>query len=189
MSAETASNQQPDGAAADLRKPSDGAASDVRDSMRPVDGEVLAAERSSFSWTAHPARERPAAAVVACLVIMALAAGVQQTTEHTGWGILAALVLCLSLQRFFFATSYEIDDEGVAASSLMGRRSIAWRAVRRIERGSRGAWISPYRTRRRWEGRRGVHILYGSQRDAVLKILGERIPVDASKEPSVQEFG
>ncbi len=129
-----------------------------------------------LSWQSHPARERPLATVAALIVIGALAVLVSQLAEARAAGIGAAVLLCLVLHRFFFATGYEISREQIVVNTLFGSRRLSWSEVRLCAFGSRGAWLSPL-SRRSWrEGRRGIHILFGRQRDAVLRRIRECLP-------------
>lgn len=132
----------------------------------PPDGEPF-----ELTWKAHPAVERPAAAVVACVVIVAIGLAVFQATASTLWPLFAVLVMCLALHAFFFATSFRIDDQGITSVSLMGRRRLKWAEVRRAEIGRAGAWLSPYGYRTWREGRRGIHVLYGRRREEVVGAL------------------
>ncbi|MBN2448426.1 MAG: hypothetical protein JXO22_16990 [Phycisphaerae bacterium] len=129
-----------------------------------------------FAWEAHPARERPAAALLAIIVILALAALVYHLAGTAVAGVIAAIVLCLALQRFFFASRYELSADGITAATLMWQRRLRWDEVRLAQFGSQAAWISPL-PRRSWrEARRGVHVLFGPRRDEILTQLRARLP-------------
>ncbi len=119
------------------------------------------AEPPCAEWTAHPARQRPLAAAAAIVVIVALAALVADLGGHPAWGVFAAVVLCLSLHRFFFASSYRIGPEGVHARTLAGTRSLPWDQIRRVELGTRAAWCSSFARRHVMDFRRGVLLLFG----------------------------
>lgn len=126
---------------------------------------------TALEWTAHPARERPLAAVVAVLVIVAFSVTVTGFGGGRLWGIAAGVVLCLSLNRFFFATRYRADADGVTARFPMERRTLAWDEIRRMDAGSRAAWLSPFSQRTWLEFRRGIHVLYGRDPERVLARL------------------
>lgn len=130
-----------------------------------------------LSWRAHPARERPLAAVACVVVIAALAGAVYGATESEAWALAAAVVLCLSMGRFFFPSRYEITAEGIEAwMPLFVHRRLRWGEVRRVEVGHWAAWVSPY-TRRQWrEARRGVHLLFGRKGGAVVERLRRTVP-------------
>jgi hypothetical protein len=122
-----------------------------------------------LEWRAHPARERPLAAIVAVGIIAALAGAVYAFSEQRIWAIIAAAVLCLAQSRFFFPTCYRLDTAGITQFTLFTQKSLAWDSIRRVEIGSLAAWLSPSRKRNWREGRRGVHVLFGCQRDEILR--------------------
>jgi len=147
-------------------------------SSRPPATTDATRDEQSVAFTVHPARERPLAAAAAVLVIVALATAVYLSSEAALWAILTAVVLCLSLQRFFFATRYECTAEGIQAATLMGRRSLRWSEVRRVDVGAHAAWLSTF-PRRNWlEHRRGIHVLFGTRREAIEAELRRRLAAD-----------
>lgn len=130
-----------------------------------------------FVWTAHPARERPLAAVGAACVIVLFAGATYLFSERETWALFVTAVFCLALNRFYFVTRYSIsDDEITARLPLLRTRTLRWDEVRRIEIGPNGAWVSPYRRRSWREQRRGVHVLFGRQRERILRELRSRAP-------------
>jgi hypothetical protein len=134
-----------------------------------------------FAWQAHPARERPLTAAAACAVVFALALAVYALSEAAVWAVFAVLVLCLSLNRFFFATKYEVDADGITAAMPLATRRLRWCEIRRAELGSRAAWLSPL-PRRSWrEARRGIHVLFGTHRAQVLTRLRACLPHDVTQ--------
>jgi hypothetical protein len=98
-------------------------------------------------------------------------------------GIIAAGVLVLVLDGYFFPTKFVIDAQGVTFEGLLAARRLCWADVRRWERGPRAAWLSPL-ARRSWrEGRQGVLVLFGQQRDQVLAALENRLGALAPDPP------
>lgn len=129
----------------------------------------------ALAWESHPLRERPLAGLGTIVVIVLLGGLVTDWMGHVAWGWLAVLALCLSLHRFFFATRYRIDAQGIEARTLAGVRRVAWPEVRHARIGERGAWLSPSPLPNWRDGRRGVHVLYGRQRDKVVAELRRRL--------------
>lgn len=129
-------------------------------------------------WRVHPAAQRPAAAAAALLVILSLGVATFVTTGSSLWAVFAAAVLVLSLARFFFATDYELTASGVVARQPFGTRRLAWSELRRVEIGAHAAWLSATPTRTWREARRGVHLLFGRDRERILAALRRTIPPD-----------
>jgi hypothetical protein len=120
-----------------------------------------------LSWRAFPARQRPAAAVLAGLAI----AGVALACAALGgvfWGILAAVGLLGSLHHFFFPSRFIIDSDGVAAAYLLGTRRLAWSRIRRFCWDRHGLYLSTRSRRSRLDAYRGLHLLFGDRREEVL---------------------
>ncbi len=129
-------------------------------------------ETAEYVWSVHPARERPGAAGAAVLLIFALAWCCYLFGQHEGWALLAVVVLCLSLARFFFPSHYRISGDSVSADvPLAARRTLSWAEVRRVRIGATAAWVSPYRQASFRDSRRGVHLLFGRHAGAVRERL------------------
>jgi hypothetical protein len=145
---------------------------------------MSAARREEFEWTAHPARERPWTALGVLVAIVVVPPWLIGFEESFAWSLFAAVLLVLSLHRFYFATYYAMTEEGLTARSLAGRRSVRWGDVTRLEVGRSAAWLSAARGPGWREQRRGVLILFGRQREEVLRRLKERLPAGALNSPS-----
>ncbi len=137
--------------------------------------------RDAFTWRVHPALERPFAAVTALVVIVGLGLAVYVSIRSRVWSLFATVVMCLSLNRFFFANGFRIDADGVSAHTLFGERCLAWDQVGRIVYGGHSAWIAPQTRSKLRESKRGVLILFGRRRVEVLEQLRRRIPPDRMK--------
>ena len=130
----------------------------------------------TFAWTAHPARERPVAGIVALLIVTALAEAVNLFTGSVGWAMLASAVLVLSLRRFFLPTRFVIDEHGIVVSALFGTTRVPWDAIVRVSFGARAAWLSLGDLPGWRESRRGVLLLFGRRREDVLAHLRTWLP-------------
>lgn len=124
-----------------------------------------------ITWSVHPLRERPLAGVLAVLAVVALAGAVQLFAESRVWGVVAALVLCLALRRFFFASRFEIAASGVRAQWFLGGRFLELAEIRRVVIGTDAAWVSPYRTPQPRDRSRGVPLAFGNCGPAVADAL------------------
>lgn len=132
----------------------------------------------THAWTVHPARERPIAALATVAVIAAFALAVLSFSESRLWALLAIVVLCLSLSRFFFATRYCVSVERIEVIGLWGRRCLAWSEVRRAEFARGGVWLSTFRRPHRLERRRGLFVLLGREGDRNGELLRGHLPED-----------
>ena len=124
-------------------------------------------EAEVFAWRAHPARQRPVAALFAAAVIAAMAV-VCALAVNVWWGIIAAVVLVLTLHRFFFPSRFTIDEQGVTARYLLGTRCCAWSEIRRACHDRHGVYLSTRSRPSRLDAYRGIQLLFGRSREEVL---------------------
>ncbi len=139
-----------------------------------------------FEWTAHPAREQPWLALVVIAAIVALVLFIVGPAGGATWSMFCAAVLVLSLHRFFFASYYVIDREGARARTVGGARRIAWSEVQRADVGENAVWLSRQAARARF-GERGVLLLFGRRRDAVLKRLDAHLSADVRRTAGLRD--
>jgi hypothetical protein len=129
-----------------------------------------------FSWIAHPARERRGLAAAGLTIIAALASLVAVIMQSPWWGLLAGLLLLLSLNRFFLPSRFTIDPEGITASYPFRRQRLRWTDLRRFALGEEGGFLST-RAARSWrDGHRGMHVLFGARPEHVVQRLRAHLP-------------
>jgi hypothetical protein len=122
----------------------------------------------SFSWQAHPAAERRGAALAAAGLIVALAAAIWLSFGSPGWALFGIVVLVLALNRFFFRSRFRLDDEGITARFPLRTQRLGWANVRRFVVDEHGAYLSTRSVRSRFDAYRGLHVLLGRDRAAVI---------------------
>ena len=133
-------------------------------------------------WTAHPFRQRRGAAILALLVIAGVTAASYWASGGQMWGYLAAPVLLVSLNRFFIPSRYEMDATGVTARYAFTTRRREWQDVERWAADAHGAILLPRKSGPKSRQRdRGMQILFGTQRSAVLDRL--RFHLDGKRRP------
>ena len=140
---------------------------------------------STITWSAHPARQRPGAAVMASAVIVILAAAVAWfggSPPQYWWSVLGGVVLMMALNRFFFPSQFTIDDEGITARHPMRRKRLLWKDVRRFLHDEHGGYLSTRARASRFDAYRGMHLLFGEED-------GQRIvQVIENKVRSIRDF-
>ena len=130
---------------------------------------------TDFTWQAHPARERVGAATLAISLIGALAGAVGMSFQSPIWAAAALLVLLAALSRFFFPSRFVINADGITARYPLRTQQIRWKNIRRFVQDDRGGYIST-RAKRSWlDAYRGMHILFGTQREAVIERIRARL--------------
>ncbi len=123
-------------------------------------------------WTAHPFRERRGAAILGLILIASVTAASYWASGGLVWGYLAAPVLLVSLNRFFMPSRYEMDEAGITARYPFTTCRREWQDVERWASDDHGAILLPKRSgSKRRQRDRGMQILFGTQRTAVLDRL------------------
>jgi hypothetical protein len=132
-----------------------------------------------ITWTSHPvARNRVKGAVVVLLIVgLAVLAGVWMGNPY--WGIFAFLVLFLSLESYFFATTYRLGEDGVEVRKRFSKSFRGWDTFRTIYVDRRGVTLSPYGGRSLMEPFRALRLLFENNRQAVLEYVKDHVGPDA----------
>ncbi len=120
-----------------------------------------------FSWQAHPARERVGGALAGVGVIAAVG-GAVYLSFGGGWSSLSVIVLVGALNRFFFPSRFTIDPEGITARYPFRTQRFQWGDLRRWAVDRHGCYLSTRARRSRLDAYRGMHVLFGRCREAVL---------------------
>src|SRR5262245_6584886 len=120
-------------------------------------GHAVACPPEGISWRVHPARRRWRSSLAAGSVILVAAIATGMAAGSPAAGLAAALVLTLSLHRFFFPSHFTIDGEGIRAASLMSRKRLRWSEVRRFVCDRHGGYLSTRNRPSRLDAFRGLH--------------------------------
>ena len=92
------------------------------------------------------------------------------------WSAAALLVLVTALNRFYFRSRFQIDPEGITARYPLRSQRCRWADVRRFMVDAHGGYLAT-RSKRSWlDAYRGLHILFGRQRPAVIEQIRAHLP-------------
>ena len=119
-------------------------------------------------WQAHPAGERVGAAILGAVVILAITAAVFLFSGNWGWSVVSIVVLGAALNRFYLPSRFTIDADGITARFPLRTQRFRWQDVRRFVIDEHGGYLSTRSTRSWLDAYRGLHILFGNQRNAVI---------------------
>lgn len=137
-----------------------------------TDGELV------LTWQVHLAKEQPqrfAGVIIVILGVMLLAALLFGSLLSA---IIMAFVLFGALSDFFLPVKYTLTTTHVSASTRLGKRTMAWKDVRRCYLDEYGIKISPLRRRSRLEAYRGVYLRFGDRKEEVLDAVKRLKPKD-----------
>jgi hypothetical protein len=132
--------------------------------------------QAEFSWQAHPAGERTGAAIIGSLIVAAAAGAIFMSFQNIFWSVLAVLVLVAALNRFYFRSRFIIDQEGITARYPLRSQRCRWDDVRRFLVDAHGGYLSTRSKRSGLDAYRGLHILFGRQRPAVIERIRAHLP-------------
>ena len=142
--------------------------------------ERAAREPEELTWTAWPARERPAAAAVLIGAALVLGVLVAKETHDRFLGVAAPAFVLASLSSFLLPTSYRLTEESLEVRSLGVARARPWAEMRRMTVDRTGVFLSPFERRSWLEAYRGVRLLFGGNRDQVVAFVEARIGRNAA---------
>jgi len=83
-------------------------------------------------WTVQPLIERPARALLALAAIAALSIAVAAFASEALWGLVAALVLGIALNRAFLPSRYALEPGALVVDHPLRRRTLEWSTLDRI---------------------------------------------------------
>lgn len=78
-----------------------------------------------------------------------------------GWSAFAGLILFLSLESFYFPTTFLLTDDGVEARRLFHRSKRSWGTVRRVVEDPFGLYLCPFVRAGRFQTFRAFRLFWG----------------------------
>ena len=109
----------------------------------------------SIEWTDLPLRKRPLQGILTLLFILFISSVVFLFWERF-LGIVAFVVLFLSVIPFYTITHYRIDRKGISVRNMGMVRRKGWEEIKRVYVVKNGLFFSPFGYETRLEHYRGV---------------------------------
>jgi hypothetical protein len=100
---------------------------------------------------------------------VAMAGVIAFSFESIMLGVIALLVLIAALNRFYFPSTFQLDKEGITARYPLRRKRERWDRLRRFVHDEYGGYLSSRAQPSRLDAYRGIHLLFGQQREAAIK--------------------
>jgi len=136
--------------------------------------------RPIIEWIAHPARQRPLAAVLVGVFIAVIAVGIYSWTLSPIFTALATIILIGSLSGFYFPTHYRFYDDQVIVKYTVTTIKKDWSQFRTFYRDKNGVLLSPFPQPSRLENFRGLFLKFGDcDRKQVLEFIKAKIKKDS----------
>ncbi len=134
-----------------------------------------------LEWRVHPAAERVGSALAAMAVIGVFAILAALLMQSAVWGLLAAALMLMALNRFFLPSRFRIDDTGVTAKYPYARQHLSWHEVRRFRHDQRGAFLSSRARGSMLDAFGGVHLLFGPHAQLAVEQIREHMDAEAGQ--------
>ena len=99
-------------------------------------------------WRCWPARDRPFAGVLACVLILLLAGAVLLATGDWMWGALACMAMFMALIGFFLPTDVALSDTKIIVREPLRVRSMQWDLIQTCKDGGDALLLIQHRARR-----------------------------------------
>lgn len=133
-------------------------------------------ESSRLAWTVAPYRERPARTAVVAAVVAGVVIGAYAAFRDPFLSVLAGFLLVASLRPFFARTEFVLDAEGVEMRRGWTRLRRKWEDFRSHYADRHGVTLSPFAEASWLESYRGMRLLFGGNRDEVMRFVSARVP-------------
>lgn len=109
------------------------------------------------------------------MLVLAFSIAIYISFDSYPWAGAALLILLLALNRFFFPSRFQINSQGITSRYLLKTQVLAWKDIRRFILDSHGGYLSTRAVPSRLDPYRGMHILFGQHREAVIKRIRARL--------------
>lgn len=128
-----------------------------------------------LAWTCHPLKRNPFLSVLVSVFILLVAVIVYLATQSNFFTVIALLVLIGSLTRFFFPTSYVLDERGITVKTRMQKLTKEWQLYRSCYPDRNGILLSPFGSPSRLENFRGLYVMFERNGSEVIPIVKREI--------------
>ncbi len=150
--------------------------SESAQSDRQSDSNLLTVEDgASMQWSCHPVKRRPLFSIVITLLVLFIIAMVYNTTQSAFFGLLAFIIMFVSLAKFYFPTHYRLSDKGVTVKTTTQTLSKNWADYRSFYPDKNGLLLSPFAEPSRLENFRGLFIMFNNNKEQVTEFVKSRI--------------
>jgi len=149
-------------------------------SVNPVMASEKATNNDSgpeeLEWRVHPLVENVWKSVLLVVIIITVSILAYQGTGWPGMGVIAILLLTVSMAPYIMPTSYRMDADGIEITFVGVKRFREWAEFRNYLPHHDGVHLSTFRKPNAMEAFRGSYIRFDPcNRDEVLEFLEKHI--------------
>lgn len=141
--------------------------------------EPVIQNETALQWSCHPVKRRPLFSLAITLFVLFVIAMVYSTTESAFLGLLALVIMFVSLAKFYLPTHYRLSDKGVTVKTTTQTLSKHWSEYRSFYLDKNGILLSPFSEPSRLENFRGLFIMFNDNKDEVTEFVKSHIKGNA----------
>ena len=124
---------------------------------------------TALSWKTHPlVDESRSRSTLLCALIAGCSIGAALSFDGLAYGLIALVVLTLSLSRYLLPTRYNLDENGVEINHLGRRQERPWTQFRRLDIHKDGIFLSPFTRASRLDSFRGYFLRFGPEKNSII---------------------
>lgn len=141
----------------------------------PTEQQAADAGETVLRWRSHPlVDDFPksvllVAAIVGAAVIAAIGFG------GAGYGVIAGVLLCVSLGRYLLPTRFTLDGNGAEVRFMGQGRRLPWSQVQRMSRHPKGVFLSDRPVASRLDSFRGMLLRFAGNDDEVMSFVESKV--------------
>ena len=128
-------------------------------------------------------KRRPLVTIAVTIFVVICGMAVYMATEQSQiFTVLTIVILYASLSKFYFPTSYAMNNEGIAVKTMTQKIVKPWSMYRSYYPDKNGVLLSPFTQPTRLENFRGLFVMFDGNREEILAYLKDRIKPAATSE-------
>lgn len=135
----------------------------------------VGADGPAIEWRVHPATRRPWLTAIVSVFILLISFLVLVATGSQWFSFFALVVLFASLAKFYFPTSYRMDERGVTIKTTTQTLLKEWKLFRSYYPDKNGVLLSPFAEPSRLENFRGLYVMFGGNREEVIDFVSRHV--------------
>lgn len=141
--------------------------------------EPVIQNETALEWSCHPVKRRPLYSLAITLFVLFVIAMVYSTTKSVFLGLIAFIIMFVSLAKFYFPTHYRLSDKGVTVKTTTQTLSKLWSDYRSFYPDKNGILLSPFSEPSRLENFRGLFIMFNENKVEVTEFVKSHIGVNS----------
>jgi len=143
----------------------------------PTEQQADDAGAKSVCWRSHPLVDDYPRSVLLLAAIAAACAGAAVAFDGAGYGVIAGVLLCVSLGRYLLPTRFTLDGDGAQVRFMGQTQRMAWSQVRRVSRHPKGLFLSDRPAPSRLDSFRGLLLRFTDNADEVTSFVEDKATI------------